>query len=107
MDTKTYTETHGNIPFNWYEALNSETIDWVNLQRKSRNWVTCACGNQCDIIPRDKLGIPLDWFLSYAGISFNMAILYFDKEFALQNLDIIEKRSLILIKEMKSSCESK
>ena len=38
------------------------------------NWVTCACGNLCDEIPRGTDGVPRDGYLADAGVDFCVAI---------------------------------
>ena len=46
-----------------------------DVRKAAGSWVTCACGNLCDEIPRGWLGMPLDDHLSYAGADFTNAIL--------------------------------
>lgn len=97
----TYTEINNNKPINWYEELNKATINWKALKRLSGNWITCACGNQCNIIPRSH-GAPVDDELKYLGLYFHEAIEECNITQALSILNQIEKRSAYLINEIKS-----
>ncbi len=101
---RTYSEKKGYKPFNWYEALNAKHIDWDGLSYKASSWTTCACGNQCDVIPRDDFGMPYDITLQNLGgpAGFYGAILKRDKEGALNTLDLIEKRSAFLIQQINN-----
>ena len=40
----------------------------------AESWVTCACGNLCDEIPRGCRNVPFDLDLSDAAIDFSTAI---------------------------------
>jgi len=102
---KTYSEKEGTKPFDWFKVLNKSFIDWVELSELSSSWVTCACGNQCSIIPRNKEGEPIDLKLFQLGVDFHSAILNHNNYNALLILEEIESRSDELIKEI--SCESK
>lgn len=104
MKTKTYSEFKGEKPFDWNEFLNKKekSIEEILKANKlARNWVTCACGNQCSIIPRDKLGRPMDNSLSQYGTSFAYSITYRNWHSAKYILKKIEERSAFLIKEIK------
>lgn len=97
---KTYSELKRNKPFNWFEALSKEDIsdkEWVNLYHKAQFWVTCACGNQCAIIPRDNDGEPIDRKLTELGMQFYELIRFREREKALKVLNKIERRSNQLI----------
>lgn len=96
--------------FNWYKALTRKNItdaQWYKMQIRSNDWVTCACGNQCEIIPRiisADTGLqtrPKDTKLTNLGLDFNDAIGSRDKVQALAILDQIEERSAELIAEIK------
>jgi hypothetical protein len=72
---KTYSENQNKKPFDWNEALNrgceSMTLaEALDMRQLSKSWVTCACGNQCDVIPRDRLGAPEDEYLLELGWDF-------------------------------------
>lgn len=97
----TYRELNGLDKINWYEQLNKPTIKWKALRTLSGNWVTCACGNQCNSIPRIN-GTPVDEELRNLGLYFHEAVEECDKTKALSILDQIEKRSAYLINEIKS-----
>ena len=101
---KTYAEKQGEETINWHEFLKRENIteeEWSDADDLAESWVTCACGNQCYIIPRDSAGEPLDKDLAYLGglSGFLGAIKKQNRESALEVLDKIEARSAILIQE--------
>lgn len=78
-----------------YKAKHKEA---VNL---SGSWVTCACGNQCAIIPRDGDGRPTDMGLYALGHAFHNQIdleLYTE---ASKTLMQIEKHSAELVAKIK------
>lgn len=107
---KTYSETQFKDPFDWNEFLNRKNItqtDWRRAYRLADNWVTCACGNQCDIIPKRYDGAPVDRLLRFYGVEFFIYIRGEDKNSAIEVLKKIEERSAILIKEIKSKDEQK
>lgn len=107
---KTYTETQGEKPFNWNEAIQ-RGIDGLIVEyseehelliKLSQSWVTCPCGNQCDVIPRIEGGVPEDDKLSDLGVSFSMEVEDFEWKEAKEILARIEKRSAELINEINS-----
>jgi hypothetical protein len=109
MVIKTYSEVEGKEAFDWNKALSAKVISiktWDELRHKAGDWVTCACGNQCAIIPRSSdTGRPLDELLATLGGGggdggFYGAIVRRDKEEALHLLKLIELRSAYLIKEL-------
>lgn len=100
---KTFSETSGRKAFDWNDFLNKSKItneEWKKAKEDASSWVTCACGNQCDIIPRNNNGRPVDSILSNLGGSdgFFGAIMEKDKKLAKVYLKKIEIRSTILIK---------
>ena len=109
---KTYAESHGKTPFDWNKTLldlikrdknnylYNRNIEF-SLEQLAGNWVTCACGNQCEIIQRDKeYGKPLDKKLRDLGNEFYDNIRECDWENALNKLHLIEIRSTELIKQL-------
>ena len=92
-----YIEHEKKQPIDWYAELTADKIDWEKLGDLSGDWVTCACGNQCDIIPRDWIGEPIDDELSSLGYKFNDAVCDRLSESAIQILHRIEIRSQELI----------
>lgn len=101
---KKYIETKGIKPFNWFKALTADKISdkkWEQYESLAGDWVTCACGNQCDIIPRNIEGTPSDNILRKLGgvDGFYGAVSEKDKESALHFLEAIEHRSRYLIKK--------
>lgn len=102
----TYAESKGHEPFNWNEFLNKENIteeEWTNAYLLSKEWVTCACGNQCDVIPRNDDGTPKDWRLTSLGCLFFRFIKLKRADDAKQILKAIEKRSTYLIDELNKT----
>lgn len=104
---KSYMEEKTGETFNWYEELKKENPDWETLKKKAGDWVTCACGNQCSIIPRNECGCPHDDVLEHLGGSegFYGAVVDEDAEEAIHLLDMIEQRSAFLIKTIQKELE--
>jgi hypothetical protein len=68
--TITYTESVGLTPFDWNKFLNKSSIskdEWDDAAIRAHKWTTCACGNQCAVIPRDEIGKPDDELLVTLG----------------------------------------
>lgn len=107
MANKTYSEEEGKEAFDWNKALSAKNISnetWEFLEKKARSWTTCACGNQCAILPRMVSGRPVDYLLATLGGNddgFYGAILRRDKVEASHLLRLIEMRSAYLIKNSK------
>jgi len=101
---KTYAESRGEKPFDWNKALENPS-DYPSgyLSELSGSWVTCACGNQCDVILRsEEEGCPEDPILCKLGVDFNNCI---DSRFwnsAKQVLAQIEERSAFIINELSN-----
>lgn len=105
-------------PFDWYSFLQKEeyTINELyNAKRLAGDWVTCACGNQCAIIPRSGQGVPEDDELTSLGQEFYNCIvdmygnkldnfedytLKYLQNCAIKTLEKIEARSFELICEI-------
>jgi hypothetical protein len=98
----TYSEAKKRKPFDWFKALNAEYPDWHRLKNIAASWVTCACGNQCERIPRNEGGAPDDIVLYDLGTKFSQAIEYEQRPLAIQILNEIEKRSVHIINEIKN-----
>ncbi len=112
---KSFAEIKNKKPFNWYEFLNKKnyTNHEINVAcNKASNWVTCACGVQCVIIPREKDGYPNDLSLRNLGSEFygyiltiryenrNIVLLKDNQQKALKILEKIEQRNFKLICEL-------
>jgi hypothetical protein len=72
---KTHSQTRGKKPFDWNAALAKDCKKMTEAEASTMygnasTWVTCACGNQCAIIPRDSYGQPLDGSLRDLGMLF-------------------------------------
>jgi hypothetical protein len=101
---KKYAEKKGKEAFDWNKFLENppekgseEHLDACDL---AEDWVTCACGNLCDIIPRSTLGRPLDDKLESLGIDFNNSVQDARYDVGKETLAKIEKRSEEIIKEL-------
>lgn len=104
----TYAEQQGNAPFDWnaFLAANEHTDhEWWRAEDLASQWVTCACGNQCDKIQRSNegftAGAPIDVELAKLGMEFYSMILHADIKNAKSILHQIEQRSAELLEEMK------
>lgn len=105
---RTYAESKGKKPFNWFEFLERKDItdsEWVDAYTLSTNWITCACGNQCDVIPRDWVGAPIDSYLRVLGNDFTDYMKSRDQLSAMETLHLIEKRSIELINKWEEQNE--
>ena len=101
---KTYSETQGKKFFDWNQFLENpplfsseKHLDACDL---SCEWVTCACGNLCDIIPRNRIGAPKDYHLEKLGMMFHQFIDDGEWQKAKETLAKIEKRSEELIAKL-------
>lgn len=102
---KTYSETKNIAPFNWFAFLNEriERKDSISekeqkrMVKKAKSWVTCACGNQCAVLDREKDGTPFDEKLEDWGVEFWDCIMNEDWAKGKRVLSKIEKRSSKLI----------
>jgi hypothetical protein len=106
----TYAEQRGKEKFNWWEALSDEpknAHDWMILKLRAESWTTCACGSQCDIIPRGLAGEPLDMDLRMLGIRFYQAVSVRNRIGATRILSEIERRSTQLIYEINAENKRK
>lgn len=104
----TYAESIGEKPFDWWDALNNpEKYKDVDLLDLSGEWVTCACGNQCDVIPRSEDGQPVDNELLDLGYRFHNHIKDQSWDYAKVILSQIEERSAFLIAEIKQEKKRK
>lgn len=109
---KTYAQENKEKNFDWNKFLNKgkwSQTELCDAAEKAANWVTCACGNQCAVIPRDRCGEPFDFKLKALGVDFSEHIDHArDSESPLEHiakarkvLDKIEKRSTILINQIR------
>ena len=74
---KTYSESQKIDNIDWNQVLtgleygDDDFVDNLDHYEKASNdWVTCAVGNQCDVIPRSEVGAPEDKILSDLGQTF-------------------------------------
>ena len=68
-------------------------------KKRAAAWVTCACGKQSALIPRDFAGEPLDGILTFFGRQFDTAVDAGKPGKAKRILAKIERQSLIVIAE--------
>lgn len=114
----TYSEKEGKGFFDWSAFLNKEAYSANELREAIRlagSWVTCACGNQCEAIPRETDGTPVDKRLNDLGLRFfwnvksiafsnsrnSVALMGFRKR-GKELLKDIEERSAQIIQELKN-----
>ena len=102
---RSHAESQGKTPFDWYKFLQKAFEDnitegeFLTAVKLASSYTTCACGNQCQTIPRAQNGSPMDNHLESLGIDFYTFILNKMYNRALSTLNEIEKRSAFLIKE--------
>ena len=99
-----YAEDNGRKVTDWNHVLDNwktYSIDerW-NFGTLSKSWVTCACGNQCDAIPRYETGMPKDKQLYDLGLVFTAEIMFGATTKAKATLEQIEARSIELLKAL-------
>jgi len=101
---KTYSEAQGKPKFDWNKFLENPPEDRSDehlfASTLSSKWVTCACGNLCDIIPRSIKGKPDDRELERLGIEFDYEIKKGDFVTAKETLAKIEKLSTEIIERL-------
>ncbi len=69
----TYVEKKHATPFDWHRFFRKRVYTKTQLIEAchiAASWTTCACGNQCAIIPRRNDGEPVDKILSRLGFKF-------------------------------------
>jgi len=101
---KTYSELKREKVFDWNKFLENPpkcpSIEYHHACNLAREWVSCACGNQCDIIPRSETGRPYDRELESLGIHFHDSIKGGEWQKAKETLAKIEKRSEEIIAKL-------
>lgn len=74
-----YTHTTRQLPpnFNWIGVLKDLIAgapltdpDRIKIQNLAANWPTCACGQLCQVLPRNPDGKPKDHILEVLGRNF-------------------------------------
>lgn len=103
---KTYAETQDELPFDWNVALADPPAQGSPYHKYlvtlAASWVTCACGNQCDLIPRHIDGVPKDIFLGALGSRFSRYVYLADWDKAREMLREIEQRSHELLEQLRT-----
>jgi hypothetical protein len=114
VEMKPYSVSRNKPATNWWAELTLlETLRLkgehrlTDEEKKKHNkliglagsWVTCACGNQCNVLGRDSIGCPDDYKLRHLGIEFYHHVESFEIKEAVKTLEQIEERSALLIKE--------
>lgn len=95
-----YVEAQHEIPFDWNTFLAQDNIDpedWDYAEEEAASWVTCACGNQCAVLPRDSAGEPLDKQLAVLGTDFYRNVGHNNASLTRLTLAAIERRSAYLL----------
>lgn len=103
---KIYAEYKKAKKFDWNEWLDNAISKNLQkapafIEKKAKSWTTCACGNQCAVIPRDSDGEPDDERLRRLGMQFWSEIYSGNWKLAKSILQQIEKRSDKLIAGIK------
>lgn len=112
----TYAASCHRKPFDWHAFLRRKTYTEASLRAandRAGEWVTCACGNQCKVIPRLDDGEPIDDVLSDLGMTFYHWIgqmvaedgitLKDARREALTTLTRIERRAQVLIRQVEKA----
>ena len=98
---KTYAETQGENFFDWNAFLENppkyRSNEHLVACDLAEDWVTCACGNLCDIILRSPSGSPNDYRLQMFGVMFYREIKDGQWQQAKSTLLTIENRSAKII----------
>lgn len=104
---KTYAETMGHKPFNWNRFLARRIAGLRTPEsdekagRVAGDWVTCACGNLCAVIPRyEPNGSPKDQQLFFLGNQFMADINGAKWAEAQRTLALIEARSKAILRSL-------
>ena len=109
----TYSEIKGKAVIDWNHVLDNWDDYSYEEQRKfkisSKNWVTCACGNQCAKIPREPSGsalvyggAPKDTLLLQLGQDFYNHLSFHRIGAAKRTLNKIEKRSIQVLEILEN-----
>jgi hypothetical protein len=88
------------------DSLSKREMEiYTESNKQAASWTTCACGNQCSIIPRNRVGAfsgaPKDDILRGLGTDFYSDVRSLDIDKALSTLEKIEQRSDELIREIR------
>ncbi len=121
MTTKSSTKRKKK-PFNWNLFLKQKKYTGRELNKAANlasGWTTCACGVQCERIPRNFIGKPTDPRLANLGYNFayniadmhayhcNKAKELFQarKKDAIETLAKIEDRAIVVLKKLSKKNE--
>ena len=101
-----YSETKNLKPINWNDRVNTPVvyqndIEWYQWEQEAKQWVTCAVGNQCSSIPRNELGVPIDYELQILGTAFMAYIRNRNLVDAKSTLKAIEDRVTQILRIME------
>jgi hypothetical protein len=113
MEKETYTQSREQTPVDWNRIIDNrlnnlpDGINQRTLNIWANDWVTCACGNQCAIIPRSSSGTPMDDKLEELGIDFAHYVRGEDWVEARHTLALIEIRSIVLIERIENAVKLK
>jgi len=100
-EVKTYQTVDWNVILQRAIAGEYDEDDLYQWSRFAASWVTCACGNQCDKIPRDG-GEPRDSMLFKLGTQFYTYVSGENWLVATATLRLIEARSSKLLAEIEA-----
>ena len=98
MKLLTFSETKGTPAFSWWHALeHPEEYQHSDLMERADAWATCAVGQTCATIPRDKHGAPVDELLARLGREFSREVDAQEWSSARATLFCIEARVHLLL----------
>ena len=92
--------------FNWYEVIAKTLVkEPTELQHnrlitKASEWPTCACGQLCKALPRNKDKMPDSMGLRFLGGDFYHAVHRKEWDIAKRIMDRIEEETIKQLKEL-------
>lgn len=93
--------------FNWLALLKDlaagmplSEVEWQQIKRMAAAWPTCACGQLCAALPRNRQGAPRDDILIQLGGAFCGQICTAEWTSALKLFHMIEARTSELLKNL-------
>lgn len=92
--------------FNWIAVLKDIVagahvtfMDHITLLDLASNWPTCACGQLCKNLPKNRDGGPADIILALNGVEFYKHVSKMNWNDALHTFYKIEERTMELLEE--------
>ncbi len=105
-DLKPFAAILGMEPFDWLSFLNKPGHSEQELTEATAlasSWVTCACGNLCEAIPRRLDRAPRDEELRLAGLNFGALIrIMRDNQSAGRDYNSARKQALHVLSKIEA-----